>query len=258
MPQSTLLGWLGKPANLQVPPPAKLSGGRDDLDASVSPQTPSSSPLKEFKPISVDDTADKANPSNGIVKIKDRALPPNFEIRSCTKDDITNLKRLTGLLIPIPYPEKFYREIVEDPATSNITLVAVWHDNPSAVGKEKGLLVGAIRCRLLAYPPTPNTSPTLTKEGPMLYLSTLALLSPYRTHGIATHMLNMLTKRAVRDYGITSVGAHVWEANLEGLEWYRKRGFREVGREEGYYRRLKPTTAIVMQRQVGVMDLVGG
>ena len=92
----------------------------------------------------------------------------------------------------------------------------------------------------------------------MLYLSTLLLLSPYRSHGIATHMLNMLSKRAVRDYGVTSIGAHVWEANLDGLEWYRKRGFREVGREVGYYRRLKPGTAVVMQRKVGVMDLVGG
>ena len=55
-----------------------------------------------------------------------------------------------------------------------------------------------------------------------------------------------------------AVGAHVWEANKDGLEWYRKRGFREVGRENDYYRRLKPSGAVVVQRDVGVMDLVGG
>lgn len=69
-------------------------------------------------------------------------------------------------------------------------------------------------------------------------------------------MLHCLTKRAVDDYGITRVGAHVWEANAEGLEWYRKRGFREVGTEHGYYRRLDPQTAFVMQRDVSVMDFI--
>ena len=258
MPQSTLLGWLSKPADLQVPPPAKLSGGRENLGESMPPQTPSGDSLKESRSNVVYEAANTTMSSNTSVDKGSPTLPSNVEIRSCTKDDIKNLKRLTGLLLPIPYPEKFYRETIEDPVTSNITLVAVWHDDLSAVRKDKGILVGAIRCRLLAYPATSNPTPTLTKEGPMLYLSTLVLLSPYRTHGIATHMLNMLTKRAIRDYGITSIGAHVWESNLEGLEWYRKRGFREVGREEGYYRRLKPTTAIVVQRQVGVMDLVGG
>ena len=90
----------------------------------------------------------------------------------------------------------------------------------------------------------------------MLYLSTLAVLSPYRTHGIACHMLQTLTTRAVETYGLSHVGAHVWEANEEGLTWYRKRGFREVGREPNYYRRLDPQGAIVVQRDVGVMDLL--
>ena len=72
----------------------------------------------------------------------------------------------------------------------------------------------------------------------MLYLSTLVLLSPYRSHGIATHMLDILTRRAVYEYDVTSIGAHVWEANAEGLEWYRKRGFKQLAKEDGYYRML--------------------
>ena len=66
-----------------------------------------------------------------------------------------------------------------------------------------------------------------------------------------------MTRRAIEDYGISSIGAHVWEANQEGLEWYRKRGFREVNRESGYYRRLDPQGAVVMQREVAVSDLLG-
>jgi ribosomal protein S18 acetylase RimI-like enzyme len=116
--------------------------------------------------------------------------------------------------------------------------------------------VGAIRCRLFTKPPG-NSATKARVEGPMLYLSTLVLLSPYRSYGIAAHMLDSLIRSAVDDYGITSVGAHVWEANGEGLQWYRKRGFREVSREVGYYRRLNPKDAVVMLRDVGVMDLAG-
>lgn len=246
------MGWLSKPVEVQAPSPAKLSVGGQDENDIASQRLPSDSPLKAFKPIDVDNPESFRCAAN----IESRALPPNVEIRPCTKDDIPGLKRLTSLLLPIPYPDKFYRDIIDDPVTNNITLVATWHDYPTTIGKEKGLLIGAIRCRLLAYPPTATPILDSKKDGPMLYLSTLVLLSPYRTHGIATHMLNVLMKRAVHDYGITSVGAHVWEANQDGLEWYRKRGFEEVSREEGYYRRLKPSTAVVVQRRVGVMDLV--
>ena len=248
------MGWLSKPASPQVPTPAKADVVQDNHDDPDSPKSQPGSPWGSPKPAIVQPTNGTSDSSavtsnNGTV-----TLPPNVEIRACTKDDIKSLKRLTGLLLPIQYPETFYREILDDPITNNITLLAIWHTTSNKADKDQAILIGAIRCRLLANPPSLETS----KEGPMLYLSTLVLLSPYRNHGIATHMLNMLTRRAVRTYDVTSVGAHVWEANLDGLEWYRKRGFWEVGREVGYYRRLKHGTAVVMQRKVGVMDLVGG
>jgi ribosomal protein S18 acetylase RimI-like enzyme len=167
-----------------------------------------------------------------------------------------SFKKLNSILLPIPYPESFYKEILAEPVDQSITLMALWHDSPSDIGKVKGRLVGAIRCRLFAKPPGDSASQARV-DGPMLYLSTLVLLSPYRSYGIAAHMLDCLIRSAVDEYGITSVGAHVWEANEEGLKWYRKRGFREVSREVGYYRRLNPRDAVVMLRDVGVMDLAG-
>lgn len=68
-------------------------------------------------------------------------------------------------------------------------------------------------------------------------------------------MLDMLIRRAVEDYGVDRVGAHVWTANTDALEWYQRRGFEEVSREEGYYRRLSPSAAVVIQRSVGAADL---
>ena len=259
MPQASLLGWLGKPAAVTEPQPVNVASQAITVDDDISqlPTPPSSS--QEVN--SSTPTSPKLKQGTGPKRLYGagaRSLSPNVELRTCRKEDISNLKRLTGLLLPIPYPEKFYRDIIEDPVTSNITLLAMWHDNADSIRKEKGTLVGAIRCRILASPPVPVTTDGLNKEGPMLYLSTLVLLSPYRTHGIATHMLDILVKRAIEAYGVTSIGAHVWEANTEGLEWYRKRGFEQVAKEDSYYRRLKPQGAVVVRRRVRVVDLMNG
>jgi len=54
---------------------------------------------------------------------------------------------------------------------------------------------------------------------------------------------------------VSGVYAHVWEANEEGLDWYKRRGF--VVEEpviQGYYRRLKPDGARIVRRGIGVRD----
>jgi len=248
MPQSSLTAWLNQPTSVKHPP----NRTRDE-NAAPSLQQQLPTPPREEQSKADSGGNDIAPTTSKIGSY--RELPPNVELRPCTKEDIPHLKRLTSLLLPIPYPERFYKEIIDDEVVADLTLLAVWHDDPSRQGAEKGRLVGAIRCRLLNQndaPPTPSGPP------PMLYLSTLILLSPFRNHGIATHLLQRLIKHAVRDYGITSVGAHVWEANVEGLEWYRKRGFKEIRRDPGYYRRLDPQDAVVMQRDVRVGDLLNG
>ncbi|WPG97731.1 Hypothetical protein R9X50_00051200 [Acrodontium crateriforme] len=254
MTQSSLMAWLNKPATVKEPP------RNDQIKQNSALQRP---PKSDGNPPSEGNEVKKmlhtTSESNDFIDVS--KLPPNVELRSCTKDDIPALKRLIGLILPVPYPDKFYREIVEDDVTNNITLLAFWNDkietSSPRITKEKGRLVGAIRCRLLAHPPTSATTRIAEKDqAPMLYLSALVLLSPYRRHGIATQMLNVLTRRAVDDYGVGSIGAHVWEANAEGLEWYGRRGFVEVGRQQDYYRRLKPTGALVLKRDVSVMDFV--
>lgn len=253
MPQSSLMTWLGKPAAVKEPPPV------DTWATKQQPAEPHTSPPPPEAAKPEHDQTRENGPSDAetsFLKGSKPRLPPNVEIRGPTKEDMPAFKKLNSLLLPIPYPESFYKEILAEPVDRSITLMALWHDSPSDIGKEKGRLVGAIRCRLFAHPPGASASKA-RKTGPMLYLSTLVLLSPYRSHGIAAHMLDSLIRTAVDDYGITSVGAHVWTANEEGLQWYRKRGFREVNRETGYYRRLIPTDAVVMLRDVGVMDLAG-
>lgn len=256
MPQASLMTWLNKPKAVsepQVPSRTDEAVQVIPFQAPVSPLVHNHLP-KGDQPAEQQPKSDvKAAP---LFHFPQRPLPANVELRACTKADIPHLKNLTGLLLPIPYPEAFYKEIIADPLTNNITLLAVWHDDPSSRMSQKGRLIGAIRCRLLARSPGLNRSKQ-ADDGPMLYLSTLVLLSPYRSHGVASHLLQTLTRRAIDDYGVTSIGAHVWEANADALEWYHKRGFREVGREIGYYRRLDPQGAVVMQRTVSVMDVMG-
>jgi ribosomal protein S18 acetylase RimI-like enzyme len=135
---------------------------------------------------------------------------------------------------------------MEEPYHS-ITLMALWHVEPPngtiSSSTEKPRLIGAIRCRIL---------PAST-----LYISTLGLLSPYRSHGVATHLLQRIIVKASKEHGVKSVTAHVWEANDDGLQWYKKRGFEIIGKEDGYYRKLKPHGAVLMRKWIGVVDLLG-
>ncbi|KAI6799588.1 hypothetical protein D0861_01701 [Hortaea werneckii] len=301
MPQSSLTAWLNKPATVKTAP---VTTPRQDEKPSAPSQTgeaattqhpaPPTQESENEKPTSTTTSYGK-NPEQNSSKTPPAfqtslpSLPPNIHLRACTKADIPALKRLNALLLPIPYPETFYREILQDEVTNNLTLLALWHDDPALKDQEKGILVGAVRGRLIPSTSTPPSISTATKssagsstlppptatagtanpnppppenaneaEGPkLLYLSTLVLLSPYRRHGIMTHMLRQLIQRGVHSYGVSAVGAHVWEANAEGLEWYERRGFAVVGREEGYYRRLQPQGAMVVRKGVGVGDLLG-
>lgn len=173
-------------------------------------------------------------------------LPANVELVPLTEDLMPAFMRLTSLTLPIAYPPMFFAESMEEPYHS-ITLMALWHVEPPhgalPADTQKPRLIGAIRCRTL---PSAN-----------LYISTLGLLSPYRSHGIATHLLQKIIVKASKEHGVKCVTAHVWEANEDGLEWYKKRGFEIIGREDGYYRKLNPSAAVLVRKWIRVADFLG-
>ncbi|CAA9960007.1 Acetyltransf-1 multi-domain protein [Pyrenophora teres f. maculata] len=175
-----------------------------------------------------------------------RPLPPNVQLVPLTEDLLPAFKRLLNLTLPISYPDAFFKETMTEPHHS-ITLAAVWHsplgNDSSASASEKPHLVGAVRCRLL-----PSSQ---------LYISTIGVLAPYRSHGIAMHLLQTIVKKAVELHNVRSVTAHVWEANEEGMEWYKKRKFEILEKDEGYYRKLRPQGAFLVRKWIGVGDLIG-
>lgn len=167
--------------------------------------------------------------------------------------------RMTALLLPIPYPKKFFEEVIEDPVTESICLIALWAQ-PSGDGRNPTQkVVSGIRCRLLARSPAlpqAKNEADDSEEPPTLYIAALTTLAPYRGHGLASALFQRVLTRAIREYGITTVTAHRWEANEEAQGWYESHGFKEVGFASDYYRRLKPSGAFTLERKIGPQDLL--
>jgi ribosomal protein S18 acetylase RimI-like enzyme len=241
--QSSITAWLNKPraitkADLPTTPPAQTI-------IPLAPKPEEAPVLSERVP----NEASSPTEQQHAPTTKPYSLPPlpaNVELVPLTEDLLPGFMRLTSLTLPITYPQVFFRESLEEPC-HGITLMALWHVEPPngtiPSSTEKPRLIGAIRCRIL---------PAST-----LYISTLGLLSPYRSHGIATYLLQRIIVKASREYDVKSVTAHVWEANDDGLEWYKKRGFEIIGKEDGYYRKLRPQGAVLVRKWIGVADLLG-
>ena len=109
--------------------------------------------------------------------------------------------------------------------------------------------MGGVQCRIEDVPSVPQGER-------QLYVQTLAVLAPFRRLNIATHLLNTIIATVVEHYDrVTSICAHVWEANTEALEWYKRRGFVLEGEiVQDYYRRLKPSGARMVRRRIGVEE----
>ncbi|KAH3152510.1 hypothetical protein LV161_005036 [Aspergillus fumigatus] len=210
---------------------------------------------------------------------------PHVTIDPVSTAHIPSLTRITGLLLPIRYPNSFYTATITDPVIASISRVAIYHDHPvaaapsttpspaaSGLGASTGTdkVIGGIRCRLERLSVGSETSSHSQKPEPTnLYIQTLHLLSPYRGCGIAASLLNSIlfasppspssssssssfssynVSELVKHYNIRTVTAHVHEANEEGLRWYIARGFQvEEGLVENYYRRLKPSGAKIVK-----------
>ncbi|KAL8790681.1 MAG: hypothetical protein Q9213_000529 [Squamulea squamosa] len=223
-------------------------------------------------------------------------LPSNVTINPINHATVSSFRRIIGLLLPIRYPDKFFAESIANATSSSLARAAIWHrtqpakrkrDDPSATVPSEskdvapapnisagpinveqedalGTVIGGIQCRIEQLPYHPAFSISLhtldSSTGPKsyCYIQTLALLSPYRSKGIAAGLLEVIIGVLCREQcyaGTASVYAHVWEENEEALDWYMRRGF-QVSKEvlKGYYRRLKPDGARVVWRDLGVKD----
>jgi GNAT superfamily N-acetyltransferase len=250
MVQTSIAAWLNKArAEKQDTIPVERKQ-EDGISPGTSLPKPAETQLREA---SVEDISSKGTLlSTKSLVSSSHSLPPNATITSITAETLPAFRRMTSLLLVVPYPDKFYNEILTDKVASDISLVCLW------TSKSTARVVSGIRCRLLARSPaaSPTDNNGAPEDSPSLYISTITTLAPYRGHGLAGALLSQVISRAIRRYDITSVTAHMWEANEDAKEWYASHGFRVVRFEEQYYRRLRPSGAWVLERNIGPQDLL--
>lgn len=231
-------------ASQEIPPPQPASGPPSSTNAPLPPVTTATT--------ATPDSLDSSPASS-------QELPQGYKIEIPQDHHIQPLRRINALLLPIPYPDAFYHAITSPPSPSipiSLPFSRVVTYTPDSNSEPK--VIGSLICRTDPSPPSsPYAQPPANTYS--IYLQSLTLLSPYRTLGLATALLNSVIESATSSrmpIGVRIEGlyAHVWVDNQEALEWYTKRGFEKGELVEGYYRRLRPQDAFVFRRRFSVQD----
>lgn len=184
-----------------------------------------------------------------------RPIPLQAKISPITHDHIQPLRRINSLLLPINYPDSFYRKILDPGTPISFSRAILWEDPDSKETK----VVGGIVCRIdpSLGPGSSAGTPQVIEGSYDIYLQSLVLLSPYRGKGLAAAALTNVIEAATQqdDIRIRGLYAHVWTQNLEALEWYSARGFqKDEAVVNGYYKRLMPDTAWILRRNLAPSD----
>ncbi|KAE9380061.1 hypothetical protein N431DRAFT_432372 [Stipitochalara longipes BDJ] len=225
------------------------------------PSLPTSKPDTSLPPTPVSQTPPSAaqiplKPTHASTTQSQRSstLPQQATISPVLEQHIQPLRRINSLLLPINYPDSFYNNILSPTNPVSFSRTILWTSSPTETK-----VIGGIICRL-----DPALSPLSTPQTPLylegahdIYIQSLALLSPYRSKGLAAEVLQEIIEAAIgqNEVRIASLYAHVWTENEDGLKWYAARGFKkEEPILHGYYRKLKPDTAWILRRRLMPTD----
>lgn len=149
---------------------------------------------------------------------------------------LDRLKSITATLLPVRYSDKFFTECLEPEKHSALSFVALYDSQP----------VGWIRCRV---EPFPNAENEVYQQ---IYIQAVGILAPFRGLGLAAGLLEAVKASVPSTHPkVRSVYAHVWESNADALTWYDKQGFRRIMVQQQYYRRLKPSGAWIVRKELG-------
>ncbi|KAF9875026.1 hypothetical protein CkaCkLH20_07292 [Colletotrichum karsti] len=230
-----------------APPPA--SSKFTPAPGSTTPSPPTAPTAAAAPPPAFEPPTTTSTSSQPPSAASSSPLHPNASIRPVGEQDVQPLRRINSLLLPVAFPEAFYAAALAGPLSRVIT----WSDNTTTQ------VIGGVVSRIEPSPFPPN--PTSTAPEHALYIQTLALLSPYRSHGLAAAAIDNLIAAAssVPGVNLRHVYAHVWTDNEEGIRWYTARGFEKYGDElKGYYIKLRPDSAFIVRRAIGPLSLSSG
>ena len=130
-------------------------------------------------------------------------------LRQMTLDDLEQVIAIDQISFSLPWPQRsFWYELTDNPASR------CWVAELD--GRVVGMLVGWL----------------IVDE---IHIATIAIHPDFRKQGIGKKLLS-LSLQSARDEGAVSSFLEVRESNTAALEMYRKFGYVENGRREGYYK----------------------
>ncbi|KAH7175557.1 hypothetical protein EDB81DRAFT_10475 [Dactylonectria macrodidyma] len=228
-----------------APPPSKIASLSTPPPPAAVPPPPVVAPPRSIPLPAREDEPTPSPAATSAIPPLPASLPREASIRLVTRDDLNALRRINALLLPVSYSDSFYQHAV-DPVSGRFSRVITWaHD-----GSEPKV-VGSVVCQI---EPKLNAAGSDNGEVPHnIYIQSLCLLSPYRSLGLVNAAVDNIVSAAVTDptLRVTTLTAHVWTENEEGLKWYQARGFQyEEQPIRGYYMKLRPDSAWLVTRPV--------
>ncbi|KZV63807.1 N-acetyltransferase NAT13 [Peniophora sp. CONT] len=147
---------------------------------------------------------------------------------SLTPNNLGTVRKLNSVLFPVRYSDKFYADVLQ-PEVEDFCQLVYYNDIP----------IGTICCRLE------------TKDGKQqLYLLTMGVLAPYRHLGVGAQTLQHVLDAAAARQNIHRIYLHVQVSNEDAKRFYEKHEFKEIGIDETYYKKIKPSAAWVLERRL--------
>ena len=148
------------------------------------------------------------------------------QVKEVTQDCLEDFKHLHECIFPVKYPASFFRDIFKSNETINKIAVLDFKT------------VGVLSARVLKT----------DSKGQGLYITSLGCRLNFRRLRIGSTLLEEAIKFAQsKDCG--QVYLHMQEGN-EAIEFYTKHGFKIEKRVPNYYRRIEPSTALVLYKLI--------
>ena len=188
---------------------------------------------------------------------------------SATCADIVpgTVRKLNSVLFPIKYSEKFYQDVLLPEAEEFCKLSAsrslsagpsVDHACPVYYND---IPVGTICCRLETVDGKTRlylmTMGVLAVSGtrpchPIVSLNLVHPRKPYRSRGLGSHALQHVLKAAEASVKpkIKDIYLHVQVSNDAAKKFYERHGFKETSVFEGYYKKIVPHDAWVLEKEI--------
>ncbi|KAG8900639.1 hypothetical protein FRB99_005832 [Tulasnella sp. 403] len=202
-----------------------------------------------------------------------KGRPPRVDFSSVNPNNLGTLRKLNQVLFPIKYSEKFYKDVLlpENEAFCKLSESA-GQSAYTSMTSQLGVYVAELN-------PIPTTrkaadwTAIIRTDTEMVDMSSMgnqldayyARFAPYRSRKLGTRALehivqaaldarnpdpNAVIKTTPPPKPLSSLYMHVQISNTDARRFYERNGFKETACIEGYYRKLEPQAAWVLEKKV--------